>query len=216
MTVRRQPRVAILPTGTELVSPGTELKAGDIVEFNSLMLAGQVREWGGVPTCFPPTPDDFELLRQRVAEALEGHDVVVINAGSSAGSEDYTASVVEDLGELLVHGVAIRPGHPVVLGVCRGKPVLGIPGYPVSAVLTSELFLGPLLYRMLGPTRPGASAGLRDHEPQSTVADGRRRVRARQARPGRRPTDRHATAAWGRRHHVAGACRRPRPRAAIL
>jgi putative molybdopterin biosynthesis protein len=148
--VRRRPRVAILPTGTELVSPGAALKPGDIVEFNSIMLAGQVREWGGEPSCFPPTADDFNVLRQRVAEALESNDVVVLNAGSSAGSEDYTASVVEDLGELLVHGVAVRPGHPVVLGICRGKPVLGIPGFPVSAVLTAELFLCPLMHRMLG------------------------------------------------------------------
>ena len=161
VTVRRQPRVAILPTGTELVRPGAELKPGDIVEFNSIMLAGQVREWGGAPTCLPPTADDFQLLRQRVAEALESHDIVVVNAGSSAGSEDYTAAVVADLGELLVHGVAVRPGHPVVLGVCRGKPALGIPGYPVSTILTSELFLCPLIHRMLGlpmPERPRLSA----------------------------------------------------------
>lgn len=161
VSVRRRPRVAILPTGTELVSPGADLKPGDIVEFNSIMLGGQVREWGGEPACLPPTADDFALLRQRVAEALEQHDVVVVNAGSSAGSEDYTAAVVEDLGELLVHGVAVRPGHPVVLGVCRGKPVLGIPGYPVSAILTAELFLSPLIHRMLGlpmPERPRLAA----------------------------------------------------------
>jgi putative molybdopterin biosynthesis protein len=154
VTVRRQPRVAILPTGTELVSPGAELKPGDIVEFNSIILGGQVHEWGGYTTCFPPTADDFDLLRQRVSEALAEHDVVVVNAGSSAGSEDYTASVVQDLGELLIHGVAVRPGHPVVLGVCRGKPVIGIPGFPVSAVLTSELFLRPLIHRMLGVPVP--------------------------------------------------------------
>src|SRR5207249_2311939 len=132
------------------VSPGADLKPGDIVEFNSIILGAQMREWGGSPTCFPPTADDFDLLRQRVSEALADYDVVVVNAGSSAGSEDYTASVVQDLGELLVHGIAVRPGHPVVLGVCRGKPVLGIPGFPVSAVLTSELFLRPLIHRMLG------------------------------------------------------------------
>jgi putative molybdopterin biosynthesis protein len=125
------------------------------------MLAGQVREWGGAPTCLPSTPDDYDLLRQRVSDALDTNDVVVVNAGSSAGSEDYTASIVEDLGELLVHGVAVRPGHPVVLGVCRGKPILGIPGFPVSAVLTSELFLSPLVHRMLGvpmPDRPRLEA----------------------------------------------------------
>ena len=161
VTVRRQPRVAILPTGTELVSPGTELKPGDIVECNSIILCAQVHERGATAISCPPTADNFDLLRQRVSEALADYDVVVVNAGSSAGSEDYTASVVQDLGELLVHGVAVRPGHPVVLGVCRGKPVLGIPGFPVSAVLTSELFLRPLIYRMLGipvPERPRLQA----------------------------------------------------------
>jgi putative molybdopterin biosynthesis protein len=149
--VRRRPRVAILPTGTELVAPGTPLEPGDIVDFNSVVLANQVREWGGEPTRLPPTPDERSLLRERVACALEEHELVVVNAGSSAGSEDFTAAVVGELGELLVHGVAIRPGHPVVLGVSHtGKPLIGIPGYPVSAILTSELFVRPLVYRLQG------------------------------------------------------------------
>src|SRR5205823_4162353 len=134
---------------TELVAPGADLKPGDIVEFNSIVLAAQVEEWGGDPTRIAPTRDDFALIRDHVAEALESHDVVVVNAGSSAGSEDYTSTVVSDLGRLVVHGVAVRPGHPVVLGVCRGKPVLGIPGYPVSAILTSELFLAKVVHRLL-------------------------------------------------------------------
>ena len=118
VAVRRCPRVAILPTGTELVQPGAALKPGDIIEFNSLMLAAQIDERGGTATRLPSTPDNFELIKSRVAEALQAHDVVVVNAGSSAGSEDYTASVVAELGQLVVHGVAVRPGHPVVLGVC--------------------------------------------------------------------------------------------------
>jgi molybdopterin molybdotransferase/putative molybdopterin biosynthesis protein len=157
--VRRRPRVAILPTGSELVEAGSELRPGDIVDFNSVVLAGQVTEWGGDATRVPITPDDRGLLLERVRDALTGHDVVVINAGSSAGSEDYTASVVDELGQRLVHGVAIRPGHPVVLGVSRGActPIVGIPGYPVSAILTSELFVRPLVYRLQGlapPERP--------------------------------------------------------------
>ncbi len=160
--VRRRPRVAVLPTGSELVEPGQRLQPGDIVDFNSVVLANQVSEWGGEPTRVPITPDDRPLLLERVRLALDEHDVVVINAGSSAGSEDYTASVVGELGELLVHGVAIRPGHPVVLGVAaNGKPLLGIPGYPVSAILTSELFLRPIVYRLQGlpvPERPRVSA----------------------------------------------------------
>jgi putative molybdopterin biosynthesis protein len=152
--VRRRPRVAIIPTGSELVQPGAPLKPGDVVEYNSLTLAAMVQEWGGAPTRLPPTPDDFDRLRGVVEQALAGHDVVIVNAGSSAGSEDFTAPVVESLGRVLVHGVAIRPGHPVVLGVAAGKPVVGIPGYPVSAILTCELFVKPLLERMLGAAQP--------------------------------------------------------------
>ncbi|MBQ12440.1 MAG: molybdopterin biosynthesis protein [Planctomyces sp.] len=149
--VRRRPKVAIIPTGNELVSLGaTPLKPGDIVEFNSLMLAGLIRDWGGDAQRFPPVPDDFPTIRDTVLEALKGHDLVLVNAGSSAGSEDYTAAVVEELGQLLVHGVAVRPGHPVVLGLVQDKPVIGLPGYPVSAVLTAELFVKPLLERWLG------------------------------------------------------------------
>ena len=184
--VRRRPRVAIIPTGTELVSlpvrleardlrlagddqqqasslkpQASTLKPGQIIEFNSLMLAGQVREWGGQAARLAPVPDRRELLRAAIEQALAEHDIVVVNAGSSAGSEDYTAAVLAEIGTVAVHGVAIRPGHPVILGVAMGKPVLGLPGYPVSAVLTAELFLRPLIYRMHGqlpPRRPSMPA----------------------------------------------------------
>ena len=96
------------------------------------MLGAMIEEWGGRATRWPPIADDFEHLKQTIREALSMSDIVVINAGSSAGSEDYTARAVADLGQLVVHGVAVRPGHPVVLGVVDHKPVVGIPGYPVS------------------------------------------------------------------------------------
>jgi putative molybdopterin biosynthesis protein len=161
VTVRRKPSVAIMPTGTELVPPSPDVQPGQIIEFNSLILAGQVAEWGGIPDRLPVTSDDRAALRARLVEAVDQHDLVLVNAGSSAGSEDYTAGLVEELGELLVHGVAVRPGHPVILGVIRGKPVIGIPGYPVSAALTNDLFVRPLLARLLGvqPTaRPRRTA----------------------------------------------------------
>jgi len=159
--VRRKPRVAIIPTGTELVPPGTAVKPGDIIEYNSLMLAGQVEEWGGAATRFPIIPDEYPRILEAIREALKEHDLVVVNAGSSAGSEDFTAAAVAELGKLLVHGIAIRPGHPVILGIAEKKPVLGIPGYPVSAAVTFEMLGRPLLCRMLGlplPARPKVRA----------------------------------------------------------
>jgi putative molybdopterin biosynthesis protein len=169
--VYRRPRVAVIPTGTELVSVGTPVKPGDIIEYNSLVLAAQVEQWGGLATCYPIQPDNFEQIKNTVAEAAAAHDLVLLNAGSSAGSEDFSAQVVEALGQLLVHGIAVRPGHPVILGVIdRGPqttdggvavggplsavPIIGIPGYPVSAALTGEIFVEPLLAKWRGQTPP--------------------------------------------------------------
>jgi len=162
----RPPRVAILPTGTELVPIGSTLKAGDILEYNSLVLAAQVRTWGGTPTRYPIIPDNMDTICRFVEEAAKGHDLILLNAGSSAGAEDYSAQVVEKLGLLLVHGVAIRPGHPVILGLVNRNgpssgqaddrtspkqiPIIGVPGYPVSAALTGEIFVEPLLAKWLG------------------------------------------------------------------
>jgi putative molybdopterin biosynthesis protein len=160
MRVTRRPSVAILPTGTELVPVGTLVKPGDIIEYNSLVLAAQVSTWGGNAVRYPVTADDFDQICQRVREAAGEHDLVLLNAGSSAGSEDFSARVVESLGTLLVHGVAVRPGHPVILGMVRRGaskekksgmvPVIGVPGYPVSAALTGEIFVKPLLERWQG------------------------------------------------------------------
>src|SRR6266542_2864440 len=121
--VARKPKVAILPTGTELVPIGSRLKAGDILEYNSLVLAAQIKSMGGEPRRYPITKDDFNVICQRVEEAAQSHDLVLLNAGSSAGAEDFSAMVVEKLGTLLVHGVAVRPGHPVILGlIARVSP----------------------------------------------------------------------------------------------
>lgn len=155
VVVRRRPLVAILPTGDELVPPGQALKPGDVIEYNSIVLAAQVTSWGGQPLRLRPAPDDLARIRTAVSDAVATNaDLVLVNAGSSAGSRDHTAAVVESLGELLVHGIAVRPGHPVILGLLRGEgrrvPVIGVPGYPVSAALTGEIFVRPLLERWLG------------------------------------------------------------------
>ena len=159
IAVRPEPAVAIIPTGTELVDISDEPKPGDIVEFNSIVLASMLEEWGAAPTRLPPVPDDPDLLRDAISQAVAKFDVVLVNAGSSAGSEDYTAGCVEQLGDLVIHGVAIRPGHPIVLGVVQSKPVIGIPGYPVSAVIACELFVQPIIESRLGrPADPEPTA----------------------------------------------------------
>lgn len=152
--VRRKPIVAFIPTGDEIVLPGQPLQKGDIVEFNSRVLGGMVRQAGGAPLYLPVVPDDREKIRAAVLSALERADVVAVIAGSSAGRGDFTAAIVAELGEVVCHGVAIKPGKPVILGVVAGKPVIGVPGYPVSAALTCQLFLLPLLYRKLGLAPP--------------------------------------------------------------
>ena len=148
--VRPKPTVAIIPTGTELVDISANPKPGDIVEFNSIVLAAMLEEWGADPSRLAPVSDDPDLLQNAISEAVSGFDIVLVNAGSSAGAEDYTAGCVEELGSLVIHGVAIRPGHPIVLGVVSDKPVIGIPGYPVSAVIACELFVQPIIESRLG------------------------------------------------------------------
>ncbi len=155
LKVARVPRVAILPTGTELVTIGSDLKTGDIIEFNSIVLGAQVNQWGGKADRYPITKDNFDAICNRVEEAAREHDLVLINAGSSAGAEDFSVSVIEKLGKVLVHGVAVRPGHPVILGMITQKdkrqiPIIGVPGYPVSAAITGEIFVQPLLSMWLG------------------------------------------------------------------
>ncbi len=148
------PRVAVIPTGSELVPIGQTPESGELIEFNGLMLGALAETWGAQALRSEIVADDFHAIRTATGAALETADIVVINAGSSAGREDYSARVVADLGQVFVHGVAVRPGHPVVLGVARGKPVLGIPGYPVSAALTFELFVRPLIDECLGRPSP--------------------------------------------------------------
>lgn len=141
-----KPEVVIIPSGSEL-APMSELtpemlaSGQKLPEFNSLIISALVREMGGEPIVWPIVPDDPEQIRAVLLKAVQSQaDLVVINAGSSAGSRDYTAEIISELGELLVHGVSIMPGKPTAVGVISGKPVLGIPGYPVSAVIAFEEF----------------------------------------------------------------------------
>jgi len=148
--VRQRPKIVIIPTGTEIVEPGSDLKKGNIIEYNSRVLGGLVSEWGGDPVRFRIIPDNLEELKKAILDAHGIGDMIVINAGSSAGSEDFTAKAIGDLGEIVLHGVNIKPGKPVILGWVKGKPVLGIPGYPVSAFITFTLFTKPIIHKWQG------------------------------------------------------------------
>jgi len=150
INVRRKPKVAIIPTGTEIVEPGTDLKKGDIIEYNSRILGGLVSEWGGEPVRFGIVPDSSEELKKAILEAHKTCDMVVVNAGASAGSEDFTSEAISEIGKIIFHGVSIKPGKPVMAGIVRNKPVLGIPGYPVSAFITFNLFAKPVIYKWQG------------------------------------------------------------------
>jgi putative molybdopterin biosynthesis protein len=154
LAVRRRPRVIIIPTGDELISVSDittgNVPPGRIIEFNSVMLAALVEQLGGVPEIQSIVPDRRHEIQKALAQAVELGDMVIINAGSSAGTEDYTAQVISELGEVLVHGVAMMPGKPTILGVVQGKPVMGNPGYPVSAALSFDQFAAPLLAGILG------------------------------------------------------------------
>ena len=154
VSVAAKPRVTIIPTGSEVVEPGPHAPPGRVPDTNSRVLAALVREWGGVPTRCPPVPDEPGELTRTISRAMEDSDVVAVIAGSSAGTRDFTRDVLGSLGRVVVHGIAAKPGKPAILAVVQGKPVIGVPGYPVSAVVAAELFIRPLLYRMCGTVPP--------------------------------------------------------------
>lgn len=154
VTVYKKPRVSILPTGTELIEPGEPLTPGNIIEYNSKVMSALVEQWGGVPKRLSSAADKYEEIKRNVEAEIKRCDILIINAGSSAGKEDYTPEIIDTLGELIVHGVAVKPGKPTALGVISGKPVIGVPGFPVSAALSFELFVKPIIYKMLHQPLP--------------------------------------------------------------
>ena len=150
ISVIKQPTVAIFPTGTEIIEPDQEPKEGDIIESNSRMFEAMAKQNGANPTRFAPIADDYNKLKNAIDKAIDEYDMVIVNAGSSAGTEDFTVHILRELGEVLVHGVAIKPGKPVILAIVKGKPVIGLPGYPVSAYINFENFVIPVLSLMNG------------------------------------------------------------------
>jgi putative molybdopterin biosynthesis protein len=152
--VRRRPVVTVIPTGSEIVELGTELKKGNIIEYNSRILCSLVSEWGGEPVRVAPVDDNVEKIKDAILDGCTKGDLVVVNAGSSAGSEDFTARAIAELGEVILHGINIKPGKPLILGWVKNRPVVGIPGYPVSAYITFTLFAKELIYRLQGLEAP--------------------------------------------------------------
>ena len=152
--VRRKPKIVLIPTGSEIVEPGAELRKGNIIESNSFILSGLVREWGGEPVRLNPVPDNLEKIKEAILEGSERGDLVVVNAGSSAGSADFTAEAIAELGEVIQHGINIKPGKPVILGWVKNTPVLGIPGYPVSAFITFNIFARIIVCALQGTDLP--------------------------------------------------------------
>ncbi len=172
--VRRKPQVRIIPTGSELLPHTQEPGRGQLTEYNSLVLAAQIQEAGGEAGVSAIVPDDFQQLRAALASALaEEPELVLLLSGSSAGALDFTAAAIEDVGELLAHGIAVRPGHPVILGLAQGIPVIGVPGYPVSAALTGELFVIPLIQQWLGlsPSAPARVKAVSTQKIASPIGD---------------------------------------------
>ena len=148
--VRKIPSVLVIPTGSELVQPGGSLAPGNIIEFNSRVLAGYLSEWGLLAERSPIVTDEPAALEKAIRAAAAAYDMVIVNAGASAGSRDHTAGVIAGLGEIVLHGVNIRPGKPVILGLVNNKPVIGLPGYTISAVITLNLFVRALADTLLG------------------------------------------------------------------
>ena len=144
--VLKKPVVAVIPTGSELVPPEKPPKPGEITESNSYMFEAAVRSWGGEPLRWPIVKDEPEAIREAMQQAANQSNLVLVSAGSSAGRRDHTFDVLSQLGEVLVHGVAMKPGKPVILGKIDPVPVVGVPGYPVAAYMALELFVMPLLF----------------------------------------------------------------------
>jgi putative molybdopterin biosynthesis protein len=157
--VKTKPNILIIPTGSELVdwrkTPVENLKPGQVIESNSFVLGKLVESWGGTFTRHDMITDDPLKIKAAMPDAVNsGFDIILMVGGSSAGSEDHTRHVINELGEVLVHGVTIMPGKPILIGKIADTPVFGIPGYPVSAIVAFEQFVAPLIASMLGQPEP--------------------------------------------------------------
>ena len=150
--VSRKPKVGIISSGDEVIPPGTEMKPGQVMDVNTYTLSALIEENGGEPISYGIVPDEINNVQDVVAKAHNECDLVAVTAGSSASARDLTSQVIDGMGKpgVLVHGVKVRPGKPTILGVCDGKPVIGLPGNPVSALVIAGLFVVPVVRMLLG------------------------------------------------------------------
>ena len=154
-----KPLVGIIPTGDEIIPPCADPRPGDIMEFNSSIFSAMLGQWGAETKTYPIVPDKFDEIKAAVAQAAAECDLVILNAGSSAGREDFSARVIGELGQVLYHGIAMKPGKPAILGCMGAKPILGVPGYPVSGIIVIEELLKPLIeYWLKAGAAPAATA----------------------------------------------------------
>ncbi|MFA7533809.1 MAG: molybdopterin biosynthesis protein [Tissierellaceae bacterium] len=167
LKVYKRPKIGILPTGSEIIEEFKDLEDGKIIDSNSRVFEAAVIKNGGIPNRYPPHKDDREVLKAAILKGVEENDMLLINAGSSAGTADYTVKLIRELGEVVIHGVAMKPGKPTILGMIDHKPVIGIPGFPVSAFLVFDIFVVPLINQF---------TGLKDNEPEIVQATISKRV----------------------------------------
>lgn len=146
----RKLRVAVVSTGDELVSPDKTPGAGQMRDVNSSMLAAMLTGFGAQPVDYGITADDEALLREKMLRAAGECDAVLVSGGSSVGVKDAVCRIIESMGELLLHGIAIKPGKPTIIGMVGNKPLVGLPGHPAAACFTARLFVLPLLGRLMG------------------------------------------------------------------
>ncbi|MDD4577656.1 MAG: molybdopterin molybdotransferase MoeA, partial [Anaerolineaceae bacterium] len=143
-----QPKVAVISTGDELVPAAGKLTPGKIRDVNTPMLAALLHESGAIAQTHEIVPDQRDLLREAIMSAIETADVLLVSGGTSVGEHDNLPILIEELGKILVHGIAIKPGKPTIIGQIGGKPVFGLPGNPVAAFFMFRALVKPLLYSL--------------------------------------------------------------------
>lgn len=150
LKVLKKPIIGIIPTGDEIVPPSSSPLEGQVMEFNSTIFSSMIMQWDMDAKIYGIVPDTLSSIRKAIKTAVNECDAVIVNAGSSAGRDDFTSQAILECGSVIAHGIAIKPGKPTILGIVDGKPVIGVPGYPVSGIIVLDYVLKPILFHMAG------------------------------------------------------------------